>query len=641
MPLEWLQFVRLLVPHLEKLMEKPTLSQRFRYWFDTTMSKGTPAVVGLLGLVSLVWVLVTGLIAMIPGLQPPDEDYDFIEATWRQLTFTLDPGTFSGDVGWQWRILSLLTTLFGVFVVASLIGVISAAFDDKVEQLRKGRSTVIESGHTVILGWNPKVFTIISELVIANESQRKPVIVVLADMDKVEMEQEIREKVADLKNTRVLCRSGNPLDQDELLRANPYAAKSIVVLGSDGDDADTYTIKTTLALTNHPRRPAGRISIVGEVRDPANLEIARLVGKDEARWVLPLETISRLTVQTCRQAGLSAVYSELLRFEGDELYVVDIPELAGLTHLEAQLRFPKAVVAGVVTTDGPLLNPEPSRSIGKGEKLIVIAEDDSLVAHGNPGTPADAVVTGLPTAEAPAERTLILGVNAQLPLMLTELDSYVAPGSHVTVVTDLDVPELPTVTNLDVRTIAADITSREVLVGLEPQSYDHILVLACRDDLEAEAADATTMITLLLLREIADSNDLDLNIVSEMIDDRNRRLAEVTRADDFIVSDNLISLMMAQVSEDPLLADLYADLFGSEGAEVYLRPAEWYVELDTPVDFYSVVAGAAKRGETAIGYRDAAPQKASAGSARVVVNPAKAESHVFHDGDMIIVLAED
>ena len=35
-----------------------------------------------------------------------------------------------------------------------------------------------------------------------------------------------------------------------------------------------------------------------------------------------------------------------------------------------------------------------------------------------------------------------------------------------------------------------------------------------------------------------------------MLDVRNRELAEVTQADDFIVSDKLVSLMLAQVSEN-------------------------------------------------------------------------------------------
>ena len=67
----------------------------------------------------------------------------------------------------------LLVTIGGLIIVASLIGIVSGAFDGKVEELRKGRSRVLENEHTLILGWSPKVFSIISELVVANESRGK------------------------------------------------------------------------------------------------------------------------------------------------------------------------------------------------------------------------------------------------------------------------------------------------------------------------------------------------------------------------------------------------------------------------------------------------------------------------------------
>ena len=47
--------------------------------------------------------------------------------------------------------------------------------------------------------------------------------------------------------------------------------------------------------------------------------------------------------------------------------------------------------------------------------------------------------------------------------------------------------------------------------------------------------------TLLHLRDMSEKSGKEFAIVSEMLDLRNRQLAEVTRADDFIVSDHLVS----------------------------------------------------------------------------------------------------
>ncbi len=94
-----------------------------------------------------------------------------------------------------------------------------------------------------------------------------------------------------------------------------------------------------------------------------------------------------------------------------------------------------------------------------------------------------------------------------------------------------------------------------------------------------------------------------ISVVSEMIDVRNRELAEVTRADDFVVSNKLVSLMLAQASENEYLSAIFDDLLDEKGSEIYMRPAADYVTTDQPVTFYTVAEAARRRGEVAIGYR--------------------------------------
>ena len=129
-----------------------------------------------------------------------------------------------------------------------------------------------------------------------------------------------------------------------------------------------------------------------------------------------------------------------------------------------------------------------------------------------------------------------------------------------------------------------------------------MLVLGYSDHLAPQATDTRTLVTLLHLRKIAEAAGAHINVVSEMIDVRNRELAEVTRADDFVVSNKLVSLMLAQASENENLAAIFDDLLDEEGSEIYMRPAGDYVALDRPVNFYTVVEAARRRGEVAIGY---------------------------------------
>jgi hypothetical protein len=156
-----------------------------------------------------------------------------------------------------------------------------------------------------------------------------------------------------------------------------------------------------------------------------------------------------------------------------------------------------------------------------------------------------------------------------------------------------------------------------------------------------QEADAQTLITLLHLREIAEASGKQFSIVSEMIDVRNRNLAEVTRADDFIVSDRLVSLLMTQISENKYLNVVFEDIFDPEGSEIYLKPASDYVKVGADVNFYTVIESARRRGHIAIGYklkRHAAEADKAYG---VAVNPDKSDRVVFAEEDKIVVVAED
>ncbi len=626
-------------------MNTPSISERLRYWFDNWMSKGTIALMVLLGIATLVLVLaVFGLVSVFTmfGAYPNgDPTTSPADTLWGNLMRTLDPGTMGADTGWTYRILMLIITIGGLIIVASLIGIVSGAFDAKIEELRKGRSKVLEDGHTLILGWNAKVFSIINEICVANESQGRSVIVVLGDKPKVEMEDEIRAQVPRTGRTKVICRSGDPMSLVDLEISNPHTARSVILLAPDGSsDPDSDVIKTALALTNNPQRKKGNYHIVGEIEDESNLEAAHLVGRDEAHWLVVADLIGRITVQSSRQSCMSVVYASLLTFEGAEIYFTQQPTLHGKTYFQTQLAFPACSVFGMVKGDEVFLNPEVGTVFEPGDQLIVIAEDDSTISLGTEGVVDATAIVAAPVPSPVPERTLVLGYHAGLHGMLAKLDQYVAPGSAVTVVADIQPAAFDTLDNLEVVFRAGDATSRAVLDSLAVETYDHIIVLAYRDTLDKQRADGKTLVTLLQLRSFEERTGVDLSIVSEMLDDRNRELAEVTNADDYIVSDKLGSLLMSQFSENKKLTEVFAILLSAGGSEIYLRPAEHYVAPGASVDFYTVLEAARRRGETAIGYRVAAQAHASAEGYGVHMNPGKADTIRLVAGDKVIVVAE-
>ena len=627
------------------MKDQVKFTSKLRYWFDQTMAAGTGALIGWLAIVSLVIVVIFAGIITVAGItQDGGEQLSFAEAAWESLMRTMDAGTLGGDNGWTFRLIMLLVTLAGIFVFSTLIGVLSSGIENKLDELRKGRSNVLEKDHTVIFNWSPSIFDVISELVIANESRKHPRIVIMANRDKVEMEEEIAAKVPDLKNTKVICRHGDPTDLYDLAIVSPNASRSIVVLSPEASDPDSSVIKTILALTQGPGRRKEKYRIAAEIRDPANAELAEIVGGGEAQLVLADDLISRIVVHSSRQPGLSAVYTELLDFDGSEIYTTDAPALEGKSLAEAAMSYETSTVIGFVSPEGAVeLNPDKTRRLGPGEKLVLIAEDDDAIAiKPFTGTVDRTVMRKAEPQLLAPERTLLLGWNRRAPMIASELSRFVAPGSVLTIVADTDdlagkargISLHGGNLTLDIR--EGDSSSRSEIRALEPLSYDHVLVLGYNEDLEPQPADTRTLVTLLHLRQIAAGAGTRSSVVSEMIDVRNRELAEVSKADDFVVSNKLVSLMLAQAAENEYMTRIFGSLLDEHGSELYLKPATDYVEAGTEVDFYTVTVAAMLQDQTAIGYR----KKNGNGSWSVKINPSKSDRISFESGEQVVVLAQ-
>lgn len=624
---------------------------RLRYEFDKSMAGGAIALIGWLALISLVVISLAGAFLAITGIAPEGgEPVSFIEGTWESLMRTFDAGTMGGDQGWGFRLVALVVTLAGIFVFSALIGVISSGLENKLDELRKGRSRVLESDHTIILNWSASIFDVISELVIANQSRKRPRIVIMANKDKVEMEDEIATKVADLKNTKIICRSGDPTDLYDLNIVNPHSSRSIIALSPEDEDPDSQVIKSVLALVNDPNRRPEPYMIAAEIRDTQNTEVARIVGGKEMQLILADDLISRIVVHTSRQSGLSAVYSELLDFDGCEIYTLEQPALEGKPFAAGVMAYENCTLIGLCDRAGKVhLNPPPNRVIEPGERAVIIAEDDDSIKPwaGDTQLAKEAILP--PTKRTlGAERTLILGWNRRGTIIATELARYVAPGSLLTIAASTPEFEdeiaglvLPN-GNMTVKHHVIDTSSRAALDALNIPAYDHVLVLGYSDHMTMQSADTRTLITLLHLRRIAEGAGLHINVVSEMTDVRNRELAEVTRADDFVVSNKLVSLMLAQASENEFMAQIFDELLDEEGSEIYMRPVSDYVSIDRPVNFFTIALAALRRGEIAIGYRrqreDDADDRNLGG---VTVNPSRSDMLTYSEKDMVIVLAQD
>lgn len=636
-------------------LDAPSLSDKIRYQIDRFLSWSPLA--RFIGLFVISFFLVALSAAASIGVMPAEAGQapDFLEQMWWALTRVADAGTMGDDTGTAVRTVAIFSTLSGVLVVALLIGLVSSTIGEKLDDLRKGKSPVIDENHTLILGWGEKVFAILRELREANSNQANASIVILSTADKEEVETTVRERMGDMLTTRVVVRQGSPHSPIDLRKVGAGRARSIIILAADArsaggappEDADLSAIKTLLALRRIPGALKRNHATV-ELIDSARKQVVEQLGAGGAEVVAMEDTLSRMMVQTTRQNGLAEVYRNLLSYEGSEFYFKAFPQLDGRPFGEAQWRMKDAVVVGYRRAGNAevaaqtVLNPPDTALLQAGDELLVLAEDDDSFSLDAAHAPAIAAgFRGATPIARKAERLLICGHSGKLGDMLTEYDNYVVPGSEAWLMpgqsreafTEFIKAEVGSLRNLRLKYVPGDPTDPAALTKVASPDFYCVLIVADTDRPEDEA-DAHTVMTVLLMRDLCrDFGDRKPRIISEILDPRTRDLLEQDYGADFVVSSEMTSMLLAQISERRDLNAVFADLFDSDGNEIYLKRAACYVVIGKETGWLSVQKVARTRGEVAIGYmkRGESP----------MINPPQSESHVYTADDRIIVVSED
>jgi len=639
------------------------LKDYIKYKFHNTLSKGTIALIGWLTLISLLFIIITSILVKITV---EGENLSFLNIFWISLTRILDPGVIGGDAGsWAFLLILLFITLVGVLIFSTLIGILTTSIEGSIETLKKGRSKIFEENHTLILGWNKKAIAIITELVIAfNQYDSKYFIVVLGDDDKVKMDDQIKEQVGVTGNTTVICRSGVSSEIGDLRMTNLNEAKSIIIVPNDKPYADIHTIKTVLALLNFSDNEK-KYNIISAVNYRDDYDILKSIANDQINIILTNEVIAKIISQTCRQPGLSLVYAELLSFNGkshykditgpwyeeasgDEIYFSSQDRLIGKSYKEAILSFNTSTVIGFYNDKtGVCLNPEPNYIFNEGDQVIVIAQDAQKIDYllfDNSNINETIIVNR--QSELSPEKILIINWNRYTTLIIKKLDNYLMSGSSIDILNidngqlDKEKMKFDYLENTRVNIFYGDPTIYENLERINLQEYDHVVVLSDYNNYQTMDADARNLITLLHSRRIIEKSDRKITIVSQMLDDRNRAVADQAKADDFIISEKLISQYMAQLSENKLLFTLYNEFFTSEGSEIYFNNINNYVNDSITTNFYTLVKSASLRNESAIGYRKHKLQYDVNENYGVKMNPDKEDEILIESGDQLIVIGE-
>ena len=207
-----------------------TFKERFRYWFDNRMTKGSLGLIRVLIIASVLLAVFVAFLIIAFGFSEEGNETGVI---WDSIATVINawmPSYEDGTPGYL--ILMSVVAIAGVLFTSVLIGIITSAIEEKIDELKKGNSHVIESGHIVVLGFYPGEYTLIRQLVLA--AAGKPACVVVAeDMDREEIEQSINENIDIPKNFRIVCRTVDITNPASIEKCSVETSRTVIISPTD------------------------------------------------------------------------------------------------------------------------------------------------------------------------------------------------------------------------------------------------------------------------------------------------------------------------------------------------------------------------------------------------------------------------
>ncbi|MCH2022523.1 MAG: hypothetical protein MK207_08610 [Saprospiraceae bacterium] len=644
---------------------QPTFRERINYKFERFLSKGGSSIFLSLTLVFISgFILIVGLRFILISLFPELSYFDsFLDDIWVVFLQMTDPGNMSqdDDAPFWLKTTTIVAGLVGVILLSMLIAFITTTLESVFFEFRRGRGRVLEKNHTLILGWNERVVDVIRELIMANESEKSSSIVVLAKEDKESMDNLIKKRLPNTKNTQIITTKGDYANINELRRVGITEAKSVALLAncsesaheSEKSNSDVQSIKAIMAIIScqdgHNTKP-----IIAEI---FNKEKRDLIAYFNDKNIIALDSwniMGKLLVQTSLTSGLEIVYSEILSFDGCEVYFYEEEDWKNIDFYDLPFYFKDGIPIGIYNSNSGLtLRPDHGTKMNNGDKILILASDDSEIRFESSQFvfPKD-----LPLADGRIaqenKHILILGWHNVAKIFIHEAGAYLLDGSVFDIMFSNPPDSLKAIvnelqqkyTNFKINLIDKNPLLLKNLENINPFDYNNIIVLS--QDLKeqnVDKIDADTLLILLLLRTIKKGHlGQNTKIITQVLNSENQEIITQTDVDDFIISNRLITMILSQLSENPMIKLFYDDIFSEEGSEIYVKPAYLYFnEFPQKINFSDVMGVANKRNEICLGIRKTKLRKKANSNFGISLNLPKDEMLHLEADDFFVVLSED
>ena len=654
-------------------------SSRVRYKIDNFMSKGSSSIfLALLSLFLFGFILMV-VTRMIAHAILPDETLSgWYEIPWRVYVAVMEGSAAEtdGDSNWLAKMASIFGVMVGLILFSSMVAFITSVFESKLEELKRGRSIVLEKNHTLILGFGDRILEIIRELIEANESEEDASIVILAENDKEEMDNIIRDNIPRTLSTRIITRSGVATNINNLKKVMAKNAKSIIIMNNaacwrpekERKLADALVLKSIMSIIavckgeEHP-------PIVCEIHSNRDQTLAQNISKGTVKALNEVSVLSKMIAQLAlSRNGLSIVYGDMVGFDGNEFYFYRPSDGWGdvLTFGQSLYRFKSSTPIGVHTSNGEIIiNPPKETFINEKDELIIFAEDDSTILYFKEPI-FNPTIKSIPKTltKLRTQRVALLNWTTKTEIIMDKLCSYLPRGSELCTFVDLKSKEMDDYVEslifkypgIKISVNQIDLNDLETLDEIKPQNFDSLLILSpggnTIEEMDAYVISLLIRIRQILLLNTTKESSLEPHsqknwpkLITEVMDSENIDIILNSGVEDFMVSNQFISQIMAQVSEEPLALDVYDDLFKAEGSELYIKPASYYFDFNNKeslsLAYGECVEAAQLRDEVILGIQLNSEQQNKDKMFGISLIPKKEDLFTLTPNDGLIALAQD
>lgn len=373
-------------------------------------------------------------------------------------------------------------------------------------------------------------------------------------------------------------------------------------------------------------------------------------------------------------------------FEGSEFYFEEWPELTGMTFYDITCRFDDAVPIGIKSSsDGQVyINPENDYIINDGDKILVLAEDNDSYEVNDFETKGVGDAPTLLVERKKVEKIMFCGWRRDMADMIKQLDEYVEKGSELwlfnmvpakerdALLKDKGNKEELELENLKICNVVGNPVIRRDLnyvravdnggkatgEAITLDQFNSILILADAVAIENGAnmmsCDSRSLSSLLIIQDIqkklyeerkklGEQNiQLPCSPISEILDSRTKSLLAVANCKGYIMSNQIISSVIAQVSEEKDINIVLREILTADGSETYIRSVSRFVDLkkESEMSFWDISLRARQLREVVIGFK---PEKMDfKQAAHLIINPPdKSVKRKWAPGDMIVTFGMD